>query len=65
MTLSTVRCSAPDCDWGFEIQDITELDLCYLAFQCHCIDLHLLHSNDSESYLYLDLENLLLSVWKA
>jgi hypothetical protein len=25
---STIRCSFPNCDWGFKITNLTELDKC-------------------------------------
>jgi hypothetical protein len=46
-----IRCSAPDCDWGYE------------AYRAHCIELHGIRP-DAESYMDFDLEKLMLSMFQ-
>jgi hypothetical protein len=56
-----IRRSVPDCDWGFEASDSSQMDRCYLAYSQHCIEMH---DADAESYIHLDLEKLMLSLKK-
>ena len=34
-----IRCGTPDCDWGFEMPDLSETQFkkCYAAFREHCV----------------------------
>lgn len=56
-----IRCSVPDCDWGFEASDSSRMDQCYRAYAQHCREMH---GADSESYITFDLEKLMLSLKK-
>ncbi len=56
-----IRCSVPDCDWGFEITDFGRMDQCYRTYGQHCIKMH---GADAESYIHFDLEKLMLSLQK-
>ena len=47
--------SVADCDWGFKIQDFSQMDQCYRSYGRHCIDIH---GADAESYIHFDLEKL-------
>jgi hypothetical protein len=56
-----IRCSVPDCDWGFEATDSSRMDRCYEAYSQHCVEMH---GADSESYIQFDLQKLMLSLKK-
>ena len=61
----TIRCGAPDCDWGHKMHDLLgedQLRLCYSEFRKHCIQRHDLQEWD---YIHLDLENWLLTLVKT
>ena len=59
--LTVIRCSIPDCEWGFQIADFSRMDQCYREYGRHCIQTH---GADAESYIYFDLEKLMLSFEK-
>ena len=59
--LTIIRCSVPDCDWGFEISNSDRMDDCYRAYERHCIEMH---GGDSESYIQFDLQKLMLNFIK-
>jgi hypothetical protein len=59
---SLIRCSFPNCDWGFKIAKFAEVNKCYEAFQLHCIQVHGLSRDDFDSSIHLDLEKLTLSL---
>jgi hypothetical protein len=59
---STIRCSFPNCDWGFKIANFAEVNKCYQAFHLHCITVHGLSRDDFDSFVHLDLEKLTLSL---
>jgi hypothetical protein len=61
----TIRCSVPDCEWGYQLSDSSQLDKCYEDFRKHCVALHQLDPDDTQSYIHLDFEKLLLSLWKV
>jgi hypothetical protein len=54
-----IRCGSPDCDWGKEMQDLSEeqLDHCYSESREHCIQMHGLQQWDTDAQVHLDLEN--------
>ncbi len=56
-----IRCSVPDCDWGFETTDSGRMDQCYEAYKRHCVEMY---DAGSESYIQLDLEKLMLNLVK-
>jgi hypothetical protein len=56
-----IRCSVPDCDWGFEATDSGQMDQCYRAYEQHCIEMH---GADAESYIHFDFGKLMLSLKK-
>jgi hypothetical protein len=56
-----IRCSVPDCDWGFEATDSGRMEQCYRAYQQYCIKTH---HPDVEFYIHFDLEKLMLSLEK-
>jgi hypothetical protein len=41
------------------------MDNCYESFRLHCIAIHGLHPDDTESHIYFDLDNLTLHLLKA
>jgi hypothetical protein len=51
---TVIRCSVPDCAWGYD---------CYEAYRFHCIEGHGADAS-SEFYVHFDLEKLLLSVFQ-
>jgi hypothetical protein len=42
-----------------------DMDNCYESFRLHCIAIHGLHTDDTESWLHFDLENLMLRLLKT
>jgi hypothetical protein len=56
-----IRCSVPDCEWGFEASDSSRMDKCYEAYSRHCFEMH---GADAESYIHLDLRKMMLSLKK-
>ncbi len=50
---SLIRCAVPDCEWGFKTQDTGEMDECYESFRLHCIAIHGLHPDNTESLISL------------
>ena len=56
-----IRCSVPDCDWGFEASDSSMMDQCYRAYAQHCREMH---GVEPESYITFDFEKLTLSLKK-
>ena len=56
-----VRCSVPDCDWGFDATDSGRMEQCYRAYAQHCAEMH---GVDAKSYIHLDLQKMLLSLKK-
>ena len=60
---SAIRCSVPDCDWGFEISDFKRMNDCYEAYRAHCIEMHGIPT-DTEWYMDFDLEKLMLSMFQ-
>jgi hypothetical protein len=56
-----IRCSIPDCDWGFEASDFSRMDRCYRAYSLQCIEMH---GADRDSHIYFDLEKVMLSLKK-
>jgi len=61
---SIVRCSVPDCDWGFILSHNLDISDSYEPFRLHCINQHGLGADDTESLIHLDLEKLLLTLIK-
>jgi hypothetical protein len=41
------------------------MDNCYESFRLHCIAMHGLHPDDTESQMYFDLDNLMLHLLKS
>jgi hypothetical protein len=41
------------------------MDNCYESFRLHCTAIHGLHPDDTESWVHLDLENLMLYLLKT
>src|ERR1700676_613901 len=37
---TVIRCSIPDCPWGYKIKSFDEMDDCYEAYRFHCIEGH-------------------------
>jgi hypothetical protein len=62
---SLIRCAVPDCEWGFKSSDAAEMDNCYESFRLHCIAIHGLHPDDTESWMHFDLDNLILHLLKT
>jgi hypothetical protein len=60
-----IRCAVPDCMWGFKNADSAEMDNCYESFRLHCIAIHGLHPDDTESRMLFDLDNLTLHLLKT
>jgi hypothetical protein len=56
-----IRCSVPDCDWGFEASDSSRMEQCYRAYEQDCVEMH--HA-DAEAYVHFDLQKLTLSLKK-
>jgi hypothetical protein len=59
---SLIRCSFPNCDWGFKIANFAEVNKCYEALRLHCITVHGLSRDDFDLSLHLELEKLTLSL---
>jgi hypothetical protein len=53
-----IRCGIPDCDWGFELPDLSKdrVEKCYTEFREHCIDRHKLDERDTNSQMFLDFQ---------
>jgi hypothetical protein len=45
---SIVRCSVPDCDWGFILSHNLDISDSYEPFRLHCINQHGLGADDTE-----------------
>jgi hypothetical protein len=60
---TVIRCSIPDCAWGYKIKSFDEMGDCYEAYRLHCTGEHGVDAS-SEFYIHFDLENLLLSVFQ-
>jgi hypothetical protein len=56
-----IRCSVPDCDWGFDATDSNRMDECYRAFSQHWEEMH---GAEPESYIHFDLQKMMLSLKK-
>ena len=41
------------------------MDNCHESFRLHCIAIHGLHPDDTESWMHFDLKNLMLHLLKA
>lgn len=60
-----VRCAIPDCDWGIPFAGLAKLRDYRRQFRLHCIERHGLAVDDTESYAHLELDALLMDLWKA
>jgi hypothetical protein len=56
-----IRCSVPDCEWGFEASDSSRVEQCYRAYSQHYKEMH---GADAESFIHLDLRKTMLSLKK-
>jgi hypothetical protein len=50
---------------GFKSSDSAEMDNCYESFRLHCIAIHGLHPDGTESWMHYDLDNLMLHLLKT
>jgi hypothetical protein len=64
-THTIFKCAVPDCELGFKSQDTGDMDNCYESFRLHCIAIHGLHPDDTESWMHFDLDNLMLHLLKV
>jgi hypothetical protein len=62
-TPKIIRCSVPDCDWGFELSNSDRMEQCYEAYRLHCVEMHGIRA-DSKSFMQFDLEKLMLSMFQ-
>jgi hypothetical protein len=60
---TVIRCSVPDCPWGYKIKSFDEMDECYESYRLHCIKEHRVDA-DTDFYIHFDMEKLLLSVFQ-
>ena len=66
-SLVDIRCSTPDCKWGFPMPDLGEVafKVCYSDFVEHCIHSHGLKTDTiSDAHVFLDLEKWTLTLLK-
>lgn len=58
-----IRCGTPDCDWNFEMVDLSEpcFDACYAEFARHCIGTHRADT-DKTLRVFLNLEEWTLTL---
>ena len=59
-----VRCAMPDCSWGFEFTGLAQIHKCYDAFRQHCLEMHRLDPDDSETIMSLDTGEWLMHLLK-
>ena len=66
-SLVVIRCSAPDCEWGFSMANLGEVafKICYSDFVEHCVDIHGLTTGIvSDAHVVFDLEKWTLTLLK-
>ena len=66
MVKGYMRCGTPDCDWGFEMPDLSEAQFkkCYAAFREHCVERHDPPETDTNAHMFFDLEEWTLTLFK-
>ena len=52
-----IRCGTPDCEWGFPMSELGDVEACFSDFRKHCVEIHGVNrSNASDCLMHLDLE---------
>jgi len=60
-----VRCAITDCLWAFKFMSLNEIYDCYEAFRRHCVDMHELDPDDSETMMSLDTQRWMMRLAKT